>query len=88
MEKYVPYILLASVFLVATVGLTLNLTENTTGDVVKTRACSSVKEDWVNCLTPNGGCPQKYPPYKQWAAHIGNIPTCCCAPLKSEDKFK
>lgn len=88
MDRYVPYVLLAFVFLVATIGLTLNLTSDITGDVAAQRQCSSVTKDWVNCESENGGCPQRYPPYKQWSVDIGNIATCCCAPIKSEDNFR
>lgn len=88
MEKYVPYALLGSVFLVAVVGLLLNLSEEPTANVVQQRQCSSVNPTWVNCVSETGGCPDRYPPFKQWGVSIGYIPTCCCAPLHSEDNYR
>ena len=84
--KHAPLIVLTFVFLTATVALTLTVNDDATAKVVDVRSCRSVSADWRNCLTPNGGCPERMPPYKQWGVHIGNIPTCCCAPLKSDQQ--
>ncbi len=88
MEKYVPYLLLASVFIVGAVGLTLNLTEDTTANVVDVHSCKAFREDAVSCLSENGGCPKEFPPLKQYGLYIGNMPKCCCVPLKTEQQFK
>ena len=89
MNQYLPFVLLAFVALTGIVGLTLSTSESTTANVVAERSCATENTpNWVNCLTENGGCPERYPPYKQYGVHIGNVPTCCCAPLHSEQNFK
>lgn len=88
MEKYVPYMLFASVLAVAAVGMIVSMQENATANAVIDRSCKSVNSAWTECTSENGGCPQKYPPYKQWGIHIANVPKCCCAPLKTERNFK
>ena len=87
MQKYLPHLLFAAVFLVAAVGLTLNLTEDTTGDVVHTKACTSkLHPAWVNCVKDNGGCPDRFPPLKQLTVPIQHVDTCCCEPIYSQSK--
>ncbi|MBI4142094.1 hypothetical protein HY484_04165 [Candidatus Woesearchaeota archaeon] len=87
-HNYLPFALLAFVALTGIVGLTLSASESTTANLVVERSCATENTpDWVNCLTPNGGCPERYPPYKQYAMVIGNVPTCCCAPLHNAENF-
>jgi hypothetical protein len=89
MNQYLPFVLLAFVILTGVAGLTLSLDNNVVGNLVVERSCASEKtKDWVNCLTPNGGCPERYPPYKQYGLYIDNAPACCCVPLHSAENFK
>ncbi|MBI4140986.1 hypothetical protein HY485_04070 [Candidatus Woesearchaeota archaeon] len=91
MNQYLPFVLLAFVALTGVVGLTLSTSESTTANVVAERSCATENTpNWVNCLTPNGGCPapeEDFAPYKQYAMVIGNIPTCCCAPLHTQERY-
>lgn len=87
MNQYLPFVLLAFVALTGVVGLVISTSESTTANIVVERSCSTVQKDWVNCLTQNGGCPTRYPPYKQWSVNIGYVPTCCCDPLHTTENY-
>ena len=86
MEKFVPFVVLGLVFVTAMVGLLVTLNASSTGAVVDAQSCSAVNPAYVNCLTPNGGCPGRYPDWKQWSFGIrdANIPVCCCVPSRSD----
>ena len=91
MEKYLPLILMGAVFLVATVGLTLSFSEDSTANVVVERSCKSLPVfantpgNIVNCVDAvKGGCPAPYPVWKQYNFEIQGIQTCCCVRPKSD----
>lgn len=91
LKEHSHYFVLAFVALTAVVALTVAVKDDVTGEVTGSRPCNLAGPNWVNCLSENGGCPaapEGYAPYKQYGLRIGNVPTCCCALLKSAEDFR